>query len=215
MRKTWIVLFLLVFLVAACSPGQSPEQVQAQIETAVAQTVVAQNQIQESVAMTVAAQSAQSNPLVESTPTPTNTLVSFPTLTPFVSTVTPFVVKPSSGGGGGGGAYVAEYSCDVIHQRPRDGEAFYSPGDKFDIKWTILNTGTKTWPAGVDVKYWSGPNFTTTGLTVVQIPVALKPKEQFDIGPFDAKAPMEKGHYVMTWVVEGKLCWPYTALDVH
>ena len=45
MRRTWIVLILLVFLLAACVPGQSPEQVQAQIETAVAQTVAAQRQI--------------------------------------------------------------------------------------------------------------------------------------------------------------------------
>jgi hypothetical protein len=210
MRKTWIVLFLLVFLMAACSPGQSPEQVQAQIETAVAQTIVAQQQIEIFVAQTVAAQNALASPTVA----PTNTLITFPTLTPFVLTVTPLpAIPPSGGGGGGGGSYVSDYSCDVIHQRPRDGEAIYSPGDDFDIKWTILNTGSKTWPAGYDVKYWSGPNFTTTGITLVELP-EMKPKDQYEI-VFDAVAPMEKGHFVMTWVVEGKICWLYTALDVQ
>lgn len=216
MHKTWLVLILLALLVAACSPGQSPEQVQSQIETAVAQTVAAQQQIEESVAMTVAAQNAAASPLA-ATPSamPTITPFTFPTLTPFVSTVTPLPVNPPSGGGGGGGggSYVSDYSCDIIHQRPFDGEAIYSPGDEFDIKWTILNTGSATWPAGYDVKYYSGPNFTTTGVTVVELP-EMKPKAQYQI-IFDAIAPMQKGHFVMTWVVQGQLCWPYTALDVQ
>ena len=208
MRRTWIVLILLVFLLAACVPGQSPEQVQAQIETAVAQTVAAQRQIDEFVAQTVAAQNALASP----TASPTNTLITFPTLTPFVLTVTPVPVVPPSGGGGGGGSYVAEYSCDIIHQRPRDAEAVFNPGDDFDIRWTILNTGTATWPAGFDVKYFSGPNFTSSGATLVELP-EMKPKDQYEIW-FDAAAPMQKGHFVMTWVVEGKICWLYTALDV-
>ncbi len=212
MHKTWIVLIAFALLAAACLPGQNSEQVQAQIETAVAETVAAQKQIEEFVAQTVAAQNALATPTETPPPLATITPFNFPTLTPFV-TFTPVPINPSSGGGGGGGSYVADFSCDIIHQRPFDAEAIYSPGDDFDIKWTILNTGTKTWPAGYDVKYYSGPNFTTSGVTVVELP-EMKPKAQYQIA-FDAVAPMEKGHYVMTWVVEGQLCWPYTALDVQ
>jgi hypothetical protein len=211
MRRNWILLILLILLVGACSPGQSPEQVQAQVNTAVAQTMAAQQLIADAVAQTVAAQNALATPTQAFTPTVTKTPLNFPTLTPFASS-TPFT--SSGGGGGGGGSYQqADYSCDIIHQRPRDAEAIYSPGDDFDIKWTILNTGSQTWPAGYDVKYYSGPNFTTTGVTVVELP-EMKPKTQYEI-IFDAVAPMEKGHHVMTWVVEGQLCWPYTALDVQ
>jgi len=214
MPRVWLVMILLALSVAACLPGQSPEQVQSQIEAAVAQTVAAQRQIEEFVALTVAAQNTAAAALA--TPLPTNTTISFPTLTPIVPTITPLTINPPSSGGGGGGGSIPkpDFACDIIHQRPRDGEAIYSPGDEFDIRWTILNTGTKTWPAGRDVKYYSGPNFTTTGLTVIELP-EMKPKAQFDIGPWDAVAPMEKGHYVMTWVVEEQLCWPYVALDVQ
>jgi hypothetical protein len=208
MRKTWIVLILLVFLVVACLPAQSPEQIQAQIETSVAQTVAAQKQIEDAVAMTVAAQNAQATST--ETATPTNTPLSFPTLTPIVFTVTP-LPPPSSGGGGGGGSVgKADYACDIIHQRPYDNSEF-NPGDDFDVKWTILNTGTKTWDPGVDVKYLSGPQMTS--VTFVEIPVAMKPNDQYDIR-LDAAAPTQKGFQVMTWIVQGQYCYPYVAIIV-
>jgi hypothetical protein len=209
MRKTLILSIALVFLVAACAPGQSPEEVQAQIDAAVAQTVAAQNQIDEAVAQTVAAQQALATPTM--TPTPTSTpFTGPPTLTPVIPTVTPFSVNPPSGSSGSGGApAAADYSCDVIHARPYDNTEIHH-GDGFDIKWTILNTGTKTWPAGYDVKYYSGPLMTTT--TIIQLP-EMKPKDQYNI-VMDAFAPNDLGFQVMTWVVQGRLCFPYTAIIV-
>jgi len=212
MHKTWIVLILLAFLIAACLPGQSPEQVQSQIETAVAQTVAAQKQIEESVALTVAAQNALSTPTETSTATPTNTALSFPTLTP-LPTVTPLPVNPPSGGGGGG-IIARDYSCDIISRRPFDNSEI-NHGQEFDIKWTIVNTGTKTWNPGYDVKYFSGPHMANVNL--VEIPVQMKPKDKYVI-VMDATAPVEKGFQVMTWTVSGdgtaQLCYPYVAIIV-
>ncbi len=213
MHKTWIVLILLAFLIAACSPGQSPEQVQSQIETAVAQTVAAQKQIEESVAMTVAAQNALSTPTETPTATPTNTPLSFPSLTP-LPTVTPIPVNPPSGGGGGGGTIARDYSCDIISRRPFDNSEI-NHGQEFDIKWTIVNTGTKTWNPGYDVKYFSGPHMANVNL--VEIPIEMKPKDKYEI-VMDATAPVEKGFQVMTWTVSGdgtaQLCYPYVAIIV-
>lgn len=211
MRKSMIVLISLAFLAAACLPGQSPQDVQGQVETAVAQTMQAQQQIEDSVAQTVAAQEALASPTLVPTSTLafTSTPLLFPTLTPIVATVTPIPV--SSGGGGGGGSVAkAQYSCDIIHQRPFDNSEIIHGGD-FDIKWTILNNGTKTWEAGVDVKYYSGPHMTDA--TRVEIPVAMEPGDQYDI-VLDAAAPEEKGFQVMTWVVDGQYCWPYVAIIV-
>lgn len=208
MNKAWIVLIALALLMAACLPGQSPEQVQAQIETAVAGTVAAQRQIEIFVAETVAAQNALTpteTPPFLATITPFN----FPTLTPF-ATFTPVPVNPPSGGGGGGGSYVADYSCDIIRARPFDNSEI-GHGQEFDIKWTILNTGSKTWPAGYDVKYLSGPLMTS--VTAVEIPVQMKPKDQYQI-VLDATAPEKKGFQVMTWVVQGQICYPYVAINV-
>jgi hypothetical protein len=207
MRKSLIILAAMALLLAACAPGQSPQEVQAQIETAVALTVAAQDQIATAVALTVAAQ----NPTSTSTPTftPTSSSPSVPTLTPIIPTVTPLNPPSSGGGGGGGGSTTANYSCDIIHRRPFD-NAEFNRGAEFDIKWTIVNTGTKAWPQGYDVKYYSGPNMTT--VTRVELP-AMDPKDQYDI-VFDAVAPTQKGFHVMTWVVEGQLCFPYTAIIV-
>lgn len=206
MRKSLIILAVLVLVLTACGPGQSPEEIQAQVETAVAMTVEAQQQIEEAVAQTVAAQAALATPTL--VPTSTSPSV-VPTLTPVIPTVTPLNPPSSGGGGGGGGSTTATYSCDIIHRRPFD-NAEFNRGDEFDIKWTIINTGTKTWPAGFDLKYYSGPHLTTA--TRVELP-EMKPKAQFDV-VFDATAPGQRGFQVMTWVVEGKLCFPYTAIIV-
>lgn len=207
MRKSVIIL-AAILLLTACVPAQGPTQgdTQGQIETAVALTVEAQGQIGTSVALTVAAQ----NPTATSTATFTPTSVTIPTITPVIPTVTP-LPPPSGGNSSGGTTRQAAYSCDIIHQRPFDNTEF-SPGAEFDIKWTILNTGTETWYQGFDVKYLSGPNMTTTGLRRIELP-AMKPRAQYDI-VLDAKAPMERGFHVMTWVVDGPTCYPYVAIIV-
>jgi hypothetical protein len=207
MRKPLIVLISLAFLVAACLPGQNAQDVQGQVETAVAQTMQAQDQIDNAVAQTVQAQ-ASPTAVASFTPTLTSTPVLFPTLTPIVATVTPIPV--SGGGGGGGGTTKPQYACDIIRQRPFDNSEIIHGGD-FDIKWTILNTGTKTWDPGVDVKYYSGPQMTS--VTRVEITKAMKPGDQFDI-VLDAVAPEKKGFQVMTWAVDGKYCYPYVAIIV-
>ena len=215
MQKKLMFLIVLAFLVASCLPGQSPEEVQAQINTAVAQTMSAQQQIEESVALTVQAQSPLATPtLVEAdtTETPTSTPLAFPTLTPLAFTFTP--LPPPSSGGGGGTVSKRDYSCDIAGRRPFDNTEF-NPGDDFDIKWTIINTGTKTWDPGFDVKYFSGPNM--SGFTLVEIPVEMKPNAQYQI-VMDGTAPAEKGFQVMTWTVSGngtaQLCYPYVAIIV-
>jgi len=198
------VLLLAVFgaaiVLGACAPGMTPEQIQALVQESVAQTVQAQNSMGTSVAQTVEAMA----PAFTATPLPTLALLNLPTLTPSVPTVTPFVI--SSGGGGGGGGGKAKYACDVW-TRPFDNTE-YKPGDPFDIKWTITNTGTATWEAGTDFEYYSGPQLTT------KPGVELPEMEAGDSYTFtaDANAPLEKGFYVMTWRVQGGFCWPYVAI---
>ncbi len=215
-NRAMITLFILAFFLGACLPAttssqpqsqqvqntqsvQNAQNVQADIETAVAQTVEAQNEVGTLVAQTMAAQATL-------TPTPTATLFALPTVTPFV------ISTPTNrpGGGGGSSPAKADYSCDIIHQRPYDNSEFLH-GQKFDIKWTILNTGTKTWPAGYDLKYYSGPKMTNAG--IVQLP-QMAPDDQFSV-VFDAVAPDETGLQVMTWVIEGQICFPYIAIIVH
>ncbi|MCI0550291.1 MAG: hypothetical protein L0287_05010 [Anaerolineae bacterium] len=195
----------VIFLLAACVPAQptvDPNEVANQVATSVALTVAAQN------TQTAAAR-------------PTDTLIPSPTLvptqvlfdTPIVPTATPFVVVPPtavSGGGGGSTTTKPDYDCDIIRRRPFD-NTFFRPGDTFDIRWTIVNTGTRNLRVGTDVKYSIGSQM--TGVTFVELP-EMKPGDQYEI-ILDAVAPATEGNHIMTWVVEGQLCYPYAAIIVE
>ena len=195
-----------VFLLAACAPAAQPtvdpDEVVNQVATSVALTVAAQN-----------TQAALERPSDTPTSVPTETLVPSPTLVPDLPTATSIVVVPPtavSGGGGGSTTTQQEYDCDIIRRRPFD-NTFFRPGDEFDIRWTIVNTGTRNLRAGTDVKYSIGSQM--VGVTFVELP-EMRPGDQYEI-TFDAVAPDTEGNHIMTWVVEGQLCYPYAAIIVE
>lgn len=211
MRINMMFLVAFVFVLAACLPGQSPVDVESQVNTAVANAMATnQNQIEESVALTVAAQQLQftptaeesvptNDPVLELTSTPT---LGIPTLAPLLPTNTPLANNPPK--------QLPAYACNAINRKPLDNTEF-NRNAKFDIKWTIVNTGTQTWPAGTDVKYFSGPQMTTT--TRIEIPKEMKPKDTYVVN-LDAKAPDKRGFFVMTWTLDGQMCYPYVAINV-
>jgi hypothetical protein len=207
MRKTMFILVALVFLVTACLPGQNTQELGSRVNTAVAETMAVEDRISNSVEGTVAAQSSLASPTAETVDTAL-TFTETPTATPTpftIDTFTPFPVNPTATR-----VYIqAKYSCSVINRRPFD-LSEYNPGDKFDIKWTIVNTGSKSWVAGIDVKYVSGPKMSATR---VQIPKALNPNDSYTI-VMDGVAPNKKGRQVMTFAVDGPMCFPYVAIIV-
>lgn len=209
MRKIMFIFVTLAFVLTACLPGQTSVDTQAQINTAVAQTLEARQQVEDSVEQTVAAQSLLFTPTAESTETPTATPLVFPTLTPIIPTITPLPVNPPSSGGSGT-VYKPEYACNAINRKPLDNTEF-NKNAKFDIKWTIVNSGTQTWPAGMDIKYFSGANMATTNR--VEIPKEMKPNDTYVIN-LDGVAPGKTGFYVMTWALDGQICYPYVAINV-
>ena len=204
--KTYRIVSLLLtaaFLLAACSPAPAPTAPTVDL------TDIA-NQVSTAVAGTIAAQQTGTAAAQPPTETPAPNIP--PTITPVLPTATPFVVPTAtsySSSGGGSGSTTAKYACDIIRQRPLDNSEF-KPGDDFDIKWTIVNTGTATWPAGTDFKYFSGPKMTSAG--ALELP-QMKPGDQYSVA-FDARAPSEKGFQVMTWSVQGGFCYPYVAIIV-
>ncbi|HET9907250.1 MAG TPA: NBR1-Ig-like domain-containing protein [Anaerolineales bacterium] len=196
------VIFLLAACVPAAQPTVDPNEVVNQVATSVALTVAAQN-----------TQAALERPSDTPVPPPTETAIPSPTLVPDIPTATPFVVVPPTtvaGGGGGGSPVQQEYDCDIIRRRPFD-NTFFRPGDEFDIRWTIVNTGTRNLRAGTDVKFSIGSQM--VGVTMVELP-EMRPGDQYEI-IFDAVAPETEGNHIMTWVVEGPLCYPYTAIIVE
>ena len=205
-KKFLFSALAMILLLSACAPAQptqSAQDIANQVATSVALTVAAQN------AQTQAAQSLV--PAATNTTLPTQTEPGPPSPTPIIPTVTAVVLPTTVPSGGGGGTTLKpEYACNPFPRLPRDNTIF-RPNDEFDIKWTIVNTGTKTMHAGLDLKYDDGPQLTTT--TLVELP-RLEPGEEFVV-VMDAVAPNKEGTYIMTFSVEGSLCFPYTAIIVE
>jgi hypothetical protein len=208
-KQVLFSIVALIFLLSACVPAQPtqrPEEIANQVATSVALTVAAQN------AQTQSAESP--TPVATNTTLPTQTSEVPASPTPIPPTVTAVTVLPptavSGGGGGGGTTTKPDYACDIIRRRPLDNTVF-RPGDKFDIKWTIVNTGTKVMRAGLDLHYNSGPQMTSR--TRLELP-ELQPGDQYAVD-FDAVAPTQQGNHVMSFIVEGGLCYPYVAIIVE
>jgi hypothetical protein len=214
MKRTFVFTAIaVILLVAACAPAplptQSPEDIANQVATSVALTVAAQN------AQTQAAASLIPQPTNTTLPTQTSeaVLASPTAIIPTVTATAVLLPTTAPAGGGGGGSTTTtkpEYACNPFPRLPRDNTIF-SPNDTFDIKWTIVNTGTKTMVAGLDLKFNSGTKLTSTER--IELP-ELKPGDQVTVD-FDAVAPDKEGTYIMTFLVEGGLCYPYTAIVVE
>jgi hypothetical protein len=200
-----VIMMTAGALVAACTPGISPEQVQLQVQTGVAETVQAQNSMATAVALTETAGA----PTVTPTSSPTEIPLDIPTLTPVIEivTVTPFVAS-SGGGGGGSSGTVPDYACSFTEVKPLIN--VFKPTDYIDVVWIITNTGKKTWPSALDLDFVNGTRFSP--YTGEQLP-ALKSGERVTIS-FEGNAPSEPGYYEMKFKVQGGLCFPFIDIQV-
>ena len=90
-----------------------------------------------------------------------------------------------------------EYACSVVSQSPKDWTKM-KPRQDFDVRWTVLNTGSKTWTTnGTDYKYLRGAKLHTRGsLFDMTKNVAADGKIALYV---DMSAPKDKGTYVTYW----------------
>lgn len=187
------------FWVIACGIGQpnnNSEEAEKLLVTSVAQTLTA-----------IPTDTLVPTEMPSATPTeiPTTTQIpAIPTIVLPTSTLTE-AAKP-------------DYACNIIDQRPFDDTSF-RPGDSFDIKWTIVNTGTRKWEGETYLKYQNGPEMTEK--VEIELP-QLKPGGEYDV-ILDATAPSEEGMQVMVWAVIGPgvvedsiywMCYPYVRIIV-
>lgn len=211
------VTLLAITLLAACGPAggptPTPVDVEGKVATSVAMTIEAQGQVATFVAETVAAQETAT---AAAMPTETPSPLAPPTLTPVLTTATPFPTSTSSGGSGGsggGGTTTYRYSCDIIRQRPIDNTEFKRT-NTFDVTFAILNNGTATWDAGKDLVLLGNPGPTLINPPgTIELP-KMEPGDVFTVGPFEAQAPDDPGRYVIDFKLEGGFCYPYVAFYV-
>lgn len=196
--KKQILIFVGVLILAgACVP----------VQTAPTSTNDS-NLVSTFVAMTLSALPSPVPPTETPLPAPTEPVLSTPTI--FVSpALASTLVIPTT---------KPDYACDIINQRPYDDTEFRRNED-FDIRWTIVNTGTLRWENETHITYQDGPKM--TDVKKVDLP-RLKPGEQYEV-VLDATAPDKPDRQIMVWAVIGPgktkgssywMCYPYVRIMV-
>lgn len=129
-------------------------------------------------------------PLPTNTPEPTNT----PTRAFIPWTATPTATQ-------------ATFACQVVEVSPKASDKITVDQD-FDAKWSLKNTGTKTWNAGnTDIVYSSGQKMHTGG-DIIDLGSDVAPNGTYTV-IIDMKAPSGDGKYTTTWgmtLEDGSVC---------
>jgi hypothetical protein len=170
-KKHLLILSLLTILMSACG---SSSQNQADISTAVAQTVAAQNSLTE-----VAS-------LPTSTPLPSSETTVLPDVVG-TSTTAPAVGAPG-----------CTVSARLAGETPPD-QTLLKPGEYFWKTWMLENTGTCTWDSTYQLIYESGDLM--DGLTSYPLVETVAPGETKDITIY-LKAPETEGTFTGYWQIQ-------------
>ncbi len=121
-----------------------------------------------------------------STPIATATGFTLPTFTPSNTfTVTPSVTPTRT-----------RDQAQYVSQSPSDGKVF-SPGEDFDMSWTLKNTGYNTWNTDYRFRYSSGEE-TYKKKGSIKLPYTVGPDDTVKV-IIDMSAPDKKGSYRTTW----------------
>jgi hypothetical protein len=171
------LIILLALLFAACAPKATPMPTPdiGAIQTAAAQTVIAE------ISATAAA-AASLTPLASPTsaaPTVTMTMTVAPLTTPGI-TGTPLGLCDDA-------VWVADVTVP-------DGTVI-TPGSEFLKTWKVRNTGACTWGAGYAVVYAYGEKMNGTP-AAISVPVT--PNQEVEVS-VQFKAPTKVGEYASTW----------------
>lgn len=155
MNRIVSALFALSLALLGCalppfSQTSSPAPAPGSLETVIAQTAAA--------AFTQTAQVVPATLTSTGTPLPTKTPTETPTPTATVIFVIPTFGQgqssPTESSSSGGGT--TAYACEITSHSPSN-ETEFDPQTKFDAKWTVKNTGTRTWTSNnMDYIYLSG-----------------------------------------------------------
>jgi hypothetical protein len=180
-----IGVFLILLLVAACSPSVSTST-----------PTFDQNPLRTEVAATVLAQVTQALALTPSiTPLPTPSATNLPTSTPSLTpspTISATVTLSS-----GTPTTKTENQAQWVSQSIADDTTF-TPGETFTMTWRLKNSGTSTWTAGYLLRYYSGDTFGAPK----EIPLGQEvlPGGEINIST-QMKAPATPGSYRSDWVM--------------
>ncbi len=187
MKTNLIVLILLgAILIAACAPASTPAPTQdiSLIQTAAAQTVIAN--------FTATASSWTATPLPAQTNTPTLTLIPANTVSA-PPTATPTLL---------GGITATPTLCDALTFDPATVDVNVpdntqmTAGQQFVKTWRVRNNGSCTWGAGYGLVY-AGYSDQMSGKAQA-LAGAVAPDQEVEVS-VQFIAPSKAGQYVSAW----------------
>jgi hypothetical protein len=106
-----------------------------------------------------------------------------------------------------------DLSCVTINELPLDNTQIKRE-KTFKVKFTIVNNGSTVWPEDLTLDITSNPFGTVYAPALPMRVPRVQPGDYINVGPFDAKAPKEVGHYVVSFRIGDGFCRPYIAFDV-
>ena len=204
--KPFALLLLGLLFLGSCKPAPQEDTISvSEAETMVVVNVLAsQTAIYEQTQTQDAALIQSQTPTVTLTASPTFTQEPTLNLTPMFTSTPQFTatnLPPSA-------TIQKAYSCVLIRQSPHN-KTYLSPGEDFDMRWTVQNTGTETWePEDVSWyllngyalhKYQDSYNLTES----------VEHLELTDI-LVDMTAPTDTGSYTAIWALQADdidFCW--------
>jgi len=171
-HKHKILPILIAIALFAVSCGTPPAQNEAEISTAVAQTVQAQN----SLTKVSALPTLTSVPTLQSLPTPE-----------VIPTDTPAQVVSANPG--------CVASASLVSENPPD-DTVLLPGEYFWKTWTFRNTGTCTWNQSYSLVFWNGDQM--GGLVSYPFTDITAPEETMEVSIY-LQAPATEGTATGYW----------------
>jgi hypothetical protein len=88
--------------------------------------------------------------------------------------------------------------CRLVGQSPAN-DTRYSSRERFDVEWTLRNTGGETWVSSdIDFFHSEGRNMSSTN--IVDLPRNVRAGDQVTLG-VDMRAPGNAGTYTSTWTL--------------
>lgn len=215
-RLKIISLVIAAVFVFACGITPAPVVIPLeQLGTAIVQTAAA-------LATQTALYAPPTIPGMDNTATASSVPSSTPTLT---ETVTPFIIivptrtatitPTKTATASQTPTKTPNQPCSVTSQVPANNTQF-AAGAFFDAIWTVVNTGSVTWPMGnVDFIYMSGTKIHLNG-DILDMPATTGPGQSLVL-IVHMQAPATKGTYSETWSLkEGNstYCSMSMAIDV-
>jgi hypothetical protein len=89
-------------------------------------------------------------------------------------------------------------SCELVDQSPANGTV-YDPRDRFNVEWTIQNTGDETWMAS-DIDFFFSDGRDMHEDDILDLPNNVRPGREITLR-VPMRAPRNAGTYTSNWIL--------------